>query len=168
MMEIKVTKIITKYHKFNFLFVYLSILTYKYVLIMKKNLSLLSGLMLSCTLMISCVEEEPQVESSSNSVANYETMKTPEMKNFENAMKSLGKPENRPTPEEIASNGGELSERRLLLLLDAAKLFLVSEGISDERLNNMTTKEIVAMAFETRTKKLNDFSADVKKSNTNN
>jgi hypothetical protein len=105
---------------------------------------------------MSCAGEETYVKPSADS------MKTSEMKNFENAIKSLGKPENRPTKEEIVANGAELSERRQLLLLDAAKLFLISEGISEERLKRISTKEIVTLAFETRTKKIKEISLELK------
>lgn len=128
---------------------------------MSAKATLLGCFMLLCIITMSCAGEETLVKPSA------ESMKTTEMKNFENAIKSLGKPENRPTKEEIATNGAELSERRQLLLLDAAKSFLISEGISEERLNRISTKEIITQAFDTRAKKMYDISSKLKNSNNN-
>lgn len=67
-----------------------------------------------------------------------------------------------------STNGIELSQNRQMILLKSAKQFLIAEGMTEEQLNAVSTKEIIAQAFETRTKKLNEISVELKSLNTNN
>jgi hypothetical protein len=48
-----------------------------------------------------------------------------------------------------------------LLLLDTAKQFLISEGMTEERLSSISTKEIVGQALKARTQKLKEISANL-------
>lgn len=128
-----------------------------------KNKIFTGCFMLIIIILTSCMSEENYVTTSADA------MKTYELKNFEEAMKSLGKPENRPTNENMKStNGIELSQNRQMILLESAKQFLIAEGMTEEQLNAVSTKEIIAQAFETRTKKLNEISSELKSLNYNN
>lgn len=66
-------------------------------------------------------------------------MKPEAMKRFEQSLKDLLKPENRPTEEERKnSTSMQLSDRRKDLLLPAAKDLIKSTGISDAQLSRET------------------------------
>ncbi|KFF03996.1 hypothetical protein, partial [Chryseobacterium luteum] len=77
---------------------------------MKKHLLLSAIAIIS---LISCNNEGTAVNT-------VESMKTPQMENFDKAFKSLGDPQNRPTEEEKNRNTSELSDRRKALLVPAS------------------------------------------------
>lgn len=79
--------------------------------------------------LISCTNE-------GNVITSAENMKTTEMKNFRNAFKTLGEPQNRATEEEKRSS--ELSERRKALLVPASKNLILSTGISEKEMMEKT------------------------------
>lgn len=119
--------------------------------------------MLFSIIVTSCSSEETYVKVAPDAMKSYE------LKDFEGAMKSLGNPENRPTNENMKStNGIELSQNRQIILLESAKIFLISEGMTEEQLNEITISEIISLAFETRTKKLNEISTELKGLDYNN
>ena len=77
--------------------------------------------------------------SNESSAANtVESMKTPQMENFDKAFKSLGEPQNRPTEEEKKRNTSELSDRRKALLVPASKELILSTGITEAELMRKT------------------------------
>jgi len=81
--------------------------------------------------------------SNENSVVNtVESMKTPQMENFDKAFKSLGDPQNRPTEEERKRNTSELSDRRKALLVPASKELILSTGITEADLMRKTSGDM--------------------------
>ncbi|PIF47134.1 hypothetical protein CLU96_4181 [Chryseobacterium sp. 52] len=77
--------------------------------------------------------------SNENTAVNtVESMKTPQMENFDKAFKSLGDPQNRPTEEERKRNTSELSDRRKALLIPASKELILSTGITETELTRKT------------------------------
>jgi len=79
----------------------------------------------------SCNNEGPAVNT-------VESMKTPQMENFDKAFKSLGDPQNRPTEEERKRNTSELSDRRKALLVPASKELIISSGVTEAELMRKT------------------------------
>jgi hypothetical protein len=73
-----------------------------------------------------------------NAVNTVESMKTPQMENFDKAFKSLGDPQNRPTEEEKNRNTSELSDRRKALLVPASKELILSSGVTEAELTRKT------------------------------
>ncbi|WP_131724464.1 hypothetical protein, partial [Chryseobacterium indologenes] len=73
-----------------------------------------------------------------NAVNTMESMKTPQMENFDKAFKSLGDPQNRPTEEEKKRNTSELSDRRKALLVPASKELILSTGVTEAELMRKT------------------------------
>ena len=73
-----------------------------------------------------------------NAVNTVESMKTPQMENFDKAFKSLGNPQNRPTEEEKKRNTSELSDRRKALLVPASKELILSSGVTEAELMRKT------------------------------
>jgi len=73
-----------------------------------------------------------------SAVNNVESMKTPQMDNFDKAFKSLGDPQNRPTEEERKRNTSELSDRRKALLVPSSKELILSTGITEAELTRKT------------------------------
>jgi hypothetical protein len=99
---------------------------------MKKSILISAVALIVTSTIISCNNERIAVNT-------VESMKTKEMANFDNAMKSLGKPENRPTDEERRNaNSTELSDRRKELLIPASKALILSTGISEVELQRKT------------------------------
>ncbi|KFF01716.1 hypothetical protein [Chryseobacterium luteum] len=77
--------------------------------------------------------------NNENIAANtVESMKTPQMENFDKAFKSLGDPQNRPTEEEKNRNTSELSDRRKALLVPASKELILSSGVTEAELTRKT------------------------------
>jgi hypothetical protein len=75
-------------------------------------------------------------------VNTVETMKTPQMENFDKAFKSLGDPQNKPTEEERKRNTSELSDRRKALLVPASKELILSTGITEAELMRKTNDDM--------------------------
>ncbi|MDP9960156.1 hypothetical protein [Chryseobacterium lathyri] len=73
-----------------------------------------------------------------SAVNTVESMKTPQMENFDKAFRSLGDPQNRPTEEERKRNTSELSDRRKALLVPASKELILSTGITEAELMRKT------------------------------
>ncbi|KFF24609.1 hypothetical protein [Chryseobacterium vrystaatense] len=71
-----------------------------------------------------------------------ESMKTPQMENFDKAFKSLGDPQNRPTEEERKRNTSELSDRRKALLVPASKELILSTGVTEAELTRKTGNDM--------------------------
>jgi len=95
-----------------------------------KNFIFVSLLMGSLTI-LSCTSEH-------NAITTVEAMKTVEMKNFDGALKSLMKAENRSTLEEKMRLGAQLNDRSLNILYNASNDFLVAHG---RRLNVAENRE---------------------------
>jgi hypothetical protein len=76
--------------------------------------------------------------NESSAVNTVESMKTPQMENFDKAFKSLGEPQNRPTEEEKKRNTSELSDRRKALLVPASKDLILSTGVTEAELMRKT------------------------------
>lgn len=105
-----------------------------------KKLLLLTGF--AAVILTSCSAEE-------NMVTTTESMKSTEMKNFRNAFKTLGEPQNRATEEEKRSS--ELSERRKALLVPASKNLILSTGVSEKEMIEKTkgnSSSIIVWAYK--------------------
>lgn len=102
---------------------------------MKKLILVLSFSVLAVT---ACNSENIAV----NSIGS---LKTPEMENFDKAMKSLGDPSNRPTEEERRSGTAELSDRRKKILLPSSIDLIKSTGVTEAEINQKTKGDISAI-----------------------
>lgn len=95
---------------------------------MKKHLLLSAFLILGLT---SCSNERAAID-------NVESMKTPEMENFNKALRSVNQPKNRPTAAERKQHSLEMSDSRKELLVPASKDLILSTGISEKEMMRQT------------------------------
>ncbi|WP_062703660.1 hypothetical protein [Chryseobacterium indologenes] len=100
-----------------------------------------------------------------NAVNTMESMKTPQMENFDKAFKSLGDPQNRPTEEEKKRNTSELSDRRKALLVPASKELILSTGVTEAELMRKTggdMSQIIVWATQIYMKKSDEIRKNIK------
>ncbi|KMQ62354.1 hypothetical protein ACM40_08645 [Chryseobacterium sp. BLS98] len=98
-------------------------------------------------------------------VNTVETMKTPQMENFDKAFKSLGDPQNRPTEEERKRNTSELSDRRKALLVPASKELILSTGVTEVELTRKTggdMSQIIVWATQIYMQKSDEIRKNIK------
>ena len=88
--------------------------------------------------LMSCTTERLATET-------LDSMKTTEMKNFDEAFRSLHNPENRATEEEKRSGSIELSDRRKQLLVPASIALIKSTGVTDAQIQSKTKGDITAI-----------------------
>ncbi len=122
---------------------------------MKKHLLLSAIAVIS---IISCNNEGTAVNT-------VQSMKTPQMENFDKAFKSLGDPQNRPTEEEKKRNTSELSDRRKALLVPASKELILSTGITEAELERKTggdMSQIIVWATQIYMQKSDDIRRNLK------
>ncbi|WP_080780355.1 hypothetical protein [Chryseobacterium phocaeense] len=94
-----------------------------------------------------------------------ESMKTPQMENFDKAFKSLGDPQNRPTEEERKRNTSELSDRRKALLVPASKELILSTGVTEAELTRKTggdMSQIIVWATQIYMQKSDEIRRNIK------
>ncbi|KFF01710.1 hypothetical protein [Chryseobacterium luteum] len=100
-----------------------------------------------------------------NAVNTVESMKTPQMENFDKAFKSLGDPQNRPTEEEKNRNTSELSDRRKALLVPASKELILSTGVTEDELTRKTggdMSQIIVWATQIYMQKSDEIRKNIK------
>ncbi|MDR6923421.1 MULTISPECIES: hypothetical protein [Chryseobacterium] len=103
--------------------------------------------------------------NESTAVNTVESMKTPQMENFDKAFKSLGDPQNRPTEEEKKRNTSELSDRRKALLVPASKELILSSGVTEAELMRKTggdMSQIIVWATQIYMKKSDEIRKNIK------
>ncbi len=103
--------------------------------------------------------------NENTAVNTVETMKTPQMENFDKAFKSLGDPQNRPTEEERKRNTSELSDRRKALLVPASKELILSTGITETELTRKTggdMSQIIVWATQIYMQKSDEIRKNIK------
>jgi len=106
----------------------------------------------------SCNNEESAVNT-------VESMKSPQMENFDKAFKSLGDPQNRPTEEERKRNTSELSDRRKALLVPASKELILSTGITEAEITRKTNgdmSQIIVWATQIYMQKSDEIRKNIK------
>lgn len=122
---------------------------------MKKHVLITAFAILSMT---SCSNE-------SSAVNTMESMKTPQMENFDKAFKSLGDPQNRPTEEEKKRNTSELSDRRKALLVPASKELILSTGVTEAEITRKTggdMSQIIVWATQIYLQKSDEIRKNIK------
>ncbi|WP_080780368.1 hypothetical protein [Chryseobacterium phocaeense] len=100
-----------------------------------------------------------------SAVNTVESMKTPQMENFDKAFKSLGDPQNRPTEEERKRNSSELSDRRKALLVPASKELILSSGVTEAELTRKTggdMSQIIVWATQIYMQKSDEIRKNIK------
>ncbi|WP_223606176.1 hypothetical protein [Chryseobacterium sp. OSA05B] len=100
-----------------------------------------------------------------SAVNTVESMKTPQMENFDKAFKSLGDPQNRPTEEEKKRNTSELSDRRKALLVPASKELILSTGVTEAEMTRKTggdMSQIIVWATQIYMKKSDEIRKNIK------
>ncbi|GEN72389.1 hypothetical protein [Chryseobacterium lathyri] len=100
-----------------------------------------------------------------SAVNTVESMKTPQMENFDKAFKSLGDPQNRPTEEERKRNTSELSDRRKALLVPASKELILSTGVTETELMRKTggdMSQIIVWATQIYMQKSDEIRKNIK------
>ncbi|CEJ71039.1 hypothetical protein BN1195_03378 [Chryseobacterium oranimense G311] len=100
-----------------------------------------------------------------SAVNTLETMKTPQMENFDKAFKSLGDPQNRPTEEERKRNTSELNDRRKALLVPASKELILSTGVTEAELTRKTggdMSQIIVWATQIYMQKSDEIRKNIK------
>ncbi|MDQ0782916.1 lipoprotein [Chryseobacterium sp. W4I1] len=98
-------------------------------------------------------------------VNTVESMKTPQMENFDKAFKSLGDPQNRPTEEERKRNTSELSDRRKALLVPASKELILSTGVTEAELTRKSgddMSQIIVWATQIYMQKSDEIRKNIK------
>ncbi|MFN1216478.1 hypothetical protein ACKW6Q_05765 [Chryseobacterium kwangjuense] len=122
---------------------------------MKKHVLLTAFAILT---MVSCSNENAAVNT-------VESMKTPQIENFDKAFKSLGDPQNRPTEEERKRNTSELSDRRKALLVPASKELILSTGVTEAELTRKTggdMSQIIVWATQIYMQKSDEIRKNIK------
>ena len=100
-----------------------------------------------------------------SAVNTVESMKTPQMENFDKAFKSLGDPQNRPTEEEKKRNTSELSDRRKALLVPASKELILSTGVTEAEITRKTggdMSQIIVWATQIYLQKSDEIRKNIK------
>ncbi|KFF24604.1 hypothetical protein [Chryseobacterium vrystaatense] len=100
-----------------------------------------------------------------SAVNTVESMKTPQMENFDKAFKSLGDPQNRPTEEERKRNTSELSDRRKALLVPASKELILSTGVTETEITRKTggdMSQIIVWATQIYMQKSDEIRKNIK------
>jgi hypothetical protein len=100
-----------------------------------------------------------------SAVNTLESMKTPQMENFDKAFKSLGDPQNRPTEEDRKRNTSELSNRRKALLVPSSKELILSTGITEAELTRKTDgdmSQIIVWATQIYMQKSDEIRKNIK------
>ncbi|MDQ0782910.1 hypothetical protein [Chryseobacterium sp. W4I1] len=100
-----------------------------------------------------------------SAVNTVESMKSPQMENFDKAFKSLGDPQNRPTEEERKRNTSELSDRRKALLVPASKELILSSGVTEAELTRKTggdMSQIIVWATQIYMQKSDEIRKNIK------
>jgi hypothetical protein len=100
-----------------------------------------------------------------SAINTVESMKTPQMENFDKAFKSLGDPQNRPTEEERKRNTSELSDRRKALLVPASKELILSTGVTETELMRKTggdMSQIIVWATQIYMQKSDEIRKNIK------
>jgi len=103
--------------------------------------------------------------NENTAVNTVESMKTPQMENFDKAFKSLGDPQNRPTEEERKRNTSELSDRRKALLVPASKELIFSTGVTESELTRKTggdMSQIIVWATQIYMQKSDEIRKNIK------
>lgn len=103
--------------------------------------------------------------NESAAVNTVESMKTPQMENFDKAFKSLGDPQNRPTEEEKKRNTSELSDRRKALLVPTSKELILSTGVTEAELTRKTggdMSQIIVWATQIYMQKSDEIRKNIK------
>ncbi|WP_265129681.1 hypothetical protein [Chryseobacterium oranimense] len=103
--------------------------------------------------------------NENTAVNTVESMKTPQMENFDKAFKSLGDPQNRPTEEERKRNTSELSDRRKALLVPASKELILSTGVTEAELTRKTggdMSQIIVWATQIYMQKSDEIRKNIK------
>jgi len=100
-----------------------------------------------------------------SAINTVESMKSPQMENFDKAFKSLGDPQNRPTEEERKRNTSELSDRRKALLVPASKELILSSGVTEAELTRKTggdMSQIIVWATQIYMQKSDEIRKNIK------
>ncbi|KFF24602.1 hypothetical protein [Chryseobacterium vrystaatense] len=103
--------------------------------------------------------------NEASTLNTVESMKTPQMENFDKAFKSLGDPQNRPTEEERKRNTSELSDRRKALLVPASKELILSTGVTEASLTRKTgddMSQIIVWATQIYMQKSDEIRKNIK------
>ena len=103
--------------------------------------------------------------NENTAINTVESMKTPQMENFDKAFKSLGDPQNRPTEEERKRNTSELSDRRKALLVPASKELILSTGVTEAELTRKTggdMSQIIVWATQIYMQKSDEIRKNIK------
>lgn len=105
--------------------------------------------------------------STENSIVNpIEVTKSSEVLNFEKSIKSLSKPENRETPEELRNKTSlELNDRRKDILIPSALELIKSTGAKDKEIADNTQGDrdkILNWAVKIYNEKLNKINQNSK------
>ena len=121
---------------------------------------------LTFTLLIFLTGFITSCSSEQTAVSSIENSKTQEMKNFDNALKSLMKPENRSTPDEKARWGAQLNDRSLDILYNASNNLLSVNRIEFAKTESREGKEkVISQATKLYFEKLKGIEQNVKSEN---
>ena len=120
---------------------------------------ILGSLLVGTCILGSCSTERMSINS-------VENLKSAEMKNYDNALKSLMKPENRSTPTEKNRHGAQLNDRSLEILYYAAKNLLTANGETVAIAETRSEKELaISRATKMYFEKLGKISRNVNNEN---
>ncbi|MBT2623612.1 hypothetical protein [Chryseobacterium sp. ISL-6] len=100
-------------------------------------------------------------------IVSYEAGKSPDVVNFEKAIKSLGNSENKETPEEKMQRGNssELNNRRKDLLIPSALGLIKSTGATESKIRKETQGDrdkILVWAVKIYNQKINNINNNLK------
>jgi len=121
---------------------------------------------LTFTLMIALAGLFTSCSNEQTAISTLENSKTQEMKNFDSALKSLMKPENRSTPEEKSRLGAQLNERSLDILYKASNNLLTVNRIEFAKAESREGKEkVISQATKLYFEKLRGMEQNAKSEN---
>lgn len=118
------------------------------------------------TVMIALTGVITSCSSEQSTVNTNENAKTEELKNFDNALKSLMKPENRSTADEKARYGAQLNDRSLEILYNSSANLLTVNKIEFVKSESREGKEkVISQATKVYFAKVRGINANVKSEN---
>ncbi|WP_353100968.1 hypothetical protein [Myroides odoratus] len=112
---------------------------------MKKILMYTSLSFLLCGLYSCSEESKTDTTTNKTHMTTRGFDATEEIEAFKAALREINSPENRPTPEEQAKLGSELSDKNKQILLTPAKKLIYATGVTETELVAETNNDINAI-----------------------
>lgn len=117
---------------------------------------------IACIILVSLMTIACQKDGNLNTepVLTVESLKSTEMRDFDNSLKEIGKSRGQYVNEEK-----QLNAEGINILLPASKRILLKSGITEQELEMKEDKEIVKLAFSTYQKTIAEYRTTITSNN---